>query len=216
MATGSQRDSRVGKGRFDLLPGRALASLLPSPSSFAGAALAHALDLLSGKSTALSGVVTCLFTHLERFDALGESTDPIGAGLVFRGVPANALFRVARIYEAGAVKYDQRNWELGQALGRYLDSGIRHIVCYLRGDRDEDHMAQAAWNFLCYEETRQRISRGLLPPSLDDLPWNPSGARTDEPEVLKKLRDQFFLVTSTPGTPGECTGCGNSDCAAGK
>lgn len=126
MTTGSQRDSREGKGRFDLLPAR-------------------------------------------------------------------ALFRVARIFEAGAKKYENRNWELGQPLARYLDSGLRHLACGLRGDTDEDHIAQAAWNILCFLETQDRIKEGLLSAELDDLPTNPTGFRTTkENSVLKKLRDAHW------------------------
>jgi len=222
MATGSQRDSRAGKGRFDLLPGRALTSftanacpqaLLPTATS----ALRGAFRLLLGDPQAFHDVVRDLFDHMESCNADGTATFSPSGG----GVPAAALFRVARIYEAGAAKYDQRNWELGQPLGRYLDSGIRHIVSYLRGDRDEDHIAQAAWNFLCYEETRLRIVEGLLPADLDDLPWNPSGDRcVSESKVLGTLRDSYqnrLRVTVVNGRPvGLCTGCAESDCAAGK
>jgi hypothetical protein len=41
---------------------------------------------------------------------------------------------------------------------------------YLGGARDEDHLAQAAWNVLALIETQFRIEQGRLPKELDDLP----------------------------------------------
>ena len=54
-----------------------------------------------------------------------------------------------------------------------MDSGLRHALKWLRGDRDEPHLAQACWNFLCLLDTQARIEEGLLPTTLNDLPCNP-------------------------------------------
>lgn len=88
-------------------------------------------------------------------------------------LPVRAIFEVAKVLETGAKKYSPRNWEKGIPLSRFLDSGLRHAMKYLRGDRDEPHDSMAAWNFLCLIETRMRIEEGLLPEGLNDLPWNP-------------------------------------------
>ena len=88
-------------------------------------------------------------------------------------LPVRALIEVARIMEAGAIKYEARNWEKGIPLSRYMDSGLRHAMKFLRGDRDEPHLAQACWNFLCLLDTQMRIQEGLLKPTLNDLPRNP-------------------------------------------
>jgi hypothetical protein len=88
-------------------------------------------------------------------------------------IPTRALFALAQVFEEGARKYASRNWEKGIPLSRYFDSGIRHAYKYLRGDRDEPHDAMAVWNFMCLMETRMRIEEGLLPESLNDLPFNP-------------------------------------------
>jgi hypothetical protein len=63
-------------------------------------------------------------------------------------LPACALLRVAKHYEAGGKKYGDRNWEKGQPIGDLLDSGIRHLLNYMDGQADEDHLAAAAWNIL--------------------------------------------------------------------
>jgi hypothetical protein len=102
FSTGSVRDSRDGKGRFDLI-------------------------------------------------------SPIG------------LKRLAQLYERGAVKYGERNWEKGQKLGRYLDSALRHLNDYRSGERTEDHLAAVAWNAFSFIHTEQLIREGRLPKELDDI-----------------------------------------------
>ena len=88
-------------------------------------------------------------------------------------LPVRALIEVAKVFEAGAKKYAARNWEKGIPLSRYMDSGLRHAMKWLRGDRDEPHLAMACWNFLCLQDTQLRIAEGLLPMELNDLPCNP-------------------------------------------
>jgi hypothetical protein len=88
-------------------------------------------------------------------------------------LPARAILAVAKIFEAGAKKYGDNNWRKGIPLSRYMDSGLRHAMKYLRGDRDEDHLTQAIWNLLCLSETQGMIEEGLLPPELNDLQYNP-------------------------------------------
>jgi hypothetical protein len=72
--------------------------------------------------------------------------------------------------ENGAVKYGDRNWELGQPLSTYIDSAERHIASFKEGMRDEDHLAAARWNLGCVIHTEEMIRRGLLPKELNDLP----------------------------------------------
>lgn len=85
-------------------------------------------------------------------------------------LPPRAIREVAIHFQLGSEKYGERNWELGQNLSRYLDSGIRHAFAALEGQADENHAAAAAWNLLCFLETRARVKAGLLPSELDDLP----------------------------------------------
>lgn len=84
-------------------------------------------------------------------------------------LPPHAIHRLAKHFENGTKKYGDRNWELGQPLGRYLDSAIRHIFQHLAGMREEDHLAAAAWNILCMIDTEYRIEKGVLPTELNDL-----------------------------------------------
>jgi len=85
-------------------------------------------------------------------------------------LPPLAIRRVAMHFENGAAKYQERNWEKGQPQSRYLDSALRHLFTYLEGQRDEDHLAAAAWNVLCMIHGEESIARGILPVELNDLP----------------------------------------------
>jgi hypothetical protein len=85
-------------------------------------------------------------------------------------LPPLALIKLAQLYEAGALKYDARNWEKGIPLSVFADSGMRHAVKNNFGFDDERHDIAAAWNLMCQIETRERIALGILPRELDDLP----------------------------------------------
>lgn len=73
-------------------------------------------------------------------------------------LPMCTLMRLAKHFEAGADKYDARNWEKGIPSSRFLDSAFRHLVKYADGWTDEDHLIAAIWNLSCLawnEEKRQ-------------------------------------------------------------
>lgn len=96
------------------------------------------------------------------------------ASLVDKGrydlVSPYAIRRLAVVCAKGAIKYDDRNWEKGMQLHRYIDSAKRHLDQYLMGQTDEDHLGHALWNIHALIHTEEMISRGILSPSLDDIP----------------------------------------------
>lgn len=99
------------------------------------------------------------------------------------------LAEVAVVYEKGADKYSERNWEKGQPLGRYLDSAKRHIDQVLMGKTDENHAAHAAWNLLGFIHTRKMIEMGVLSPELNDLPdYTP---RTDSYNARDQINKEY-------------------------
>ena len=63
-------------------------------------------------------------------------------------LPWEALLRLSRHYEEGAKKYGEYNWQKGIPSHCYLDSGIRHLLKYYRGDTDERHDRAFIWNML--------------------------------------------------------------------
>lgn len=71
-------------------------------------------------------------------------------------LPAAALLRLAKHFEAGAKKYGERNWEKGIPLWCFIDSAMRHLLKYMDGQTDEDHLCAAAWNLLCAMWTEEK------------------------------------------------------------
>jgi hypothetical protein len=81
-----------------------------------------------------------------------------------------ALLEVAKHLERGAEKYEDRNWESGMPLSAFTDSGMRHLLQFMAGEAEEDHLVAAAWNILAAIETRERCRSGILPTELEDMP----------------------------------------------
>lgn len=72
-------------------------------------------------------------------------------------LPPLAILRLARHFEMGAKKYGDRNWEKGIPINSFIDSAIRHIMKYMAGQEEEDHLVAAAWNLMCAMETEERF-----------------------------------------------------------
>lgn len=90
-------------------------------------------------------------------------------------IPAYPLFRLAKLYEAGSLKYAERNWEKGIPTGRFMDSAFRHLMNYQDGDRTEDHLAAVMWNIAGLIWTQEQVKRGKLPKELLTLPEPENG-----------------------------------------
>jgi len=54
-------------------------------------------------------------------------------------LPCHAIDRLAKHYQNGAQRYEDRGWEKGFPLSTFLDSGLRHAFQVLAGKDDEDH-----------------------------------------------------------------------------
>lgn len=104
-----------------------------------------------------------------RVFATGANRDrAVGKG-AFNQFPYFGMERVARIFEAGGIKYTPNNWRLGMPVSEYYNSAMRHVMKAANGWNDEDHAAMGAWNLLCAMETASMCERGLLPPELNDV-----------------------------------------------
>lgn len=110
------------------------------------------------------------FSGVKQEYASGATRDNSAGKGKYVLVPPTALRRLAGVYERGAKNHGSRNWEKGFSMERGLDSAIRHIFQHLEGMRDEDHLAQAAWNLFAVMHFEDMIDRGLLPKELNDLP----------------------------------------------
>jgi hypothetical protein len=84
-------------------------------------------------------------------------------------LPACALIRLSKHFEAGAKKYTDRNWEKGIPIHSFIDSALRHIMNYIDGATDEDHLCAAAWNLICAMWTEEKR------PEMQDIPTRLEG-----------------------------------------
>lgn len=79
-------------------------------------------------------------------------------------LPMCVLMRLAKHYEKGALKYEERNWEKGIDAHSFADSAFRHLVKYMDGLDDEDHLIAAIWNLCGLAWTEEKK------PELVDIP----------------------------------------------
>ena len=139
--TGSVRDVAEDKGRCDLLPLGVIGTLLFDEI------------LLKIENYIRRGNVDDLFWVLKY------------VGLTCYDNPYFMFLDVAKQYEDGATKYGERNWEKGQPLHVYIDSGVRHYLKFNAGLTDEPHLRAFVWNVL------GAIWTHLKKPEMIDLPF---------------------------------------------
>jgi hypothetical protein len=122
FSTGAVRDLQDGKGRCDLLP----------------------LDVVGE----LTG--NWVFDCIQDFKDTGDTkylvqvlTTPIFADSY------TMLLEVSIHFEDGAVKYGENNWQKGIPVHCYINSAVRHLLKWIRGDNDEPHNRAFFWNIMC-------------------------------------------------------------------
>jgi hypothetical protein len=81
-----------------------------------------------------------------------------------------ALLEIGEHMRKGAVKYQPRNWELGQPFSEMTASMYRHLLQWTMGDDAENHLAAIVFNAQALMHYREMIKRGVLPAELDDMP----------------------------------------------
>lgn len=145
--SGAVRDIAEGKGRCDLLPLDTVAYILGSPMSGTDKVLLAIDEYVRKGTTAWLHLAMCHFSTQRGWDK------------------HTAMLEVAKHYEEGANKYEERNWEKGINLHCYIDSGVRHYLKFLRGDDDEPHDRAFLWNMLGAIWTHDHK------PELIDLPF---------------------------------------------
>ena len=94
-----------------------------------------------------------------------------------------ATNRLATWLGKGAEKYEPRNWEKGIPISRCLESLERHLVKYKMGLVDEDHMAAVACNVMFILHNEEAVKVGLLPTSMNDLPFYLKHIKPEEPTI---------------------------------
>lgn len=63
-------------------------------------------------------------------------------------IPPKGVEAVAAACAEGAARYGDWNWEAGMPAADILNHALRHVYKFLDGDRSEDHLGHAAWNFM--------------------------------------------------------------------
>ncbi len=104
-------------------------------------------------------------------------------------IPVQGLMRLARHYELGARKYTDRNWEQGMPISRYVDAAMRHLIKYLGGWDDEDHLAAVVFNTMAIMHHEEEH------PELQDLPER-KGLATDNPFIIPQPRTVATITNS--------------------
>lgn len=111
-----------------------------------------------------SGAVRDMHTGKGRYDLL----------------PMCVIDRLAKHYEAGALKYSDRNWEKGIPAHSFADSAMRHFCKYMDGWDDEDHLIAAIWNLcgLAWTEVKR--------PEMMDIPARMELKQAASPNVSRE------------------------------
>lgn len=166
--TGSIRNSREGKGRFDLIANRGRPVFSIYSNKLFGItdndpreAFYHVLDYIAyGNIDSLCYAFEIIAIAIDQQD----------------GKYLSYLHRLAKHYEGGAKIYAPRNWEMGQEVSRYLDSTLRHLTQFIAGDKDEDHGAATLWNIVAIPHMLTLVDEDILPDYINDLPSYPISA----------------------------------------
>lgn len=82
-------------------------------------------------------------------------------------LPLTAIIELSKHCEEGSKKYGPHNVDKGIPQHSLCDSGMRHLIKYMRGDTDEDHLRAAAWNIMWALNQREENPRMI------DIPWEP-------------------------------------------
>lgn len=114
-------------------------------------------------------------------------------------LPWCVIDRLAKHYEAGALKYGDRNWEKGIHARSFADSAARHFSKYMDGQRDEDHLIAAIWNLcgLAWTEVKR--------PEMMDIPARMAveSAKANKKDLLENLPDWLGYYNAPPNVSRE-------------
>lgn len=143
--TGAEKDIAEGRGRYDLLPLETL-SMLYREQDREGTAKFIDCIYTSLTVTKINDKIKSLNQALKAF------IDYITEESLDTFVPVIAL-----MFEKGAKKYAERDWEKGRPMIVYVNSILRHFFQYVNGETDEDHKAAVVWNLMTCMDTIRRL-----------------------------------------------------------
>ena len=121
-------------------------------------------------------------------------------------LPMCVLLRLARHYEKGALKYQERNWEKGIPAHSFADSAMRHMFKYMDGQRDEDHLIAAIWNLCGLAWTEEKRPEMMDIPSRMEITTvieEEATAQTGEKSWFTKVMDDAMQSVENLSTTFE-------------
>ena len=145
--SGAVRDIVEGKGRCDLVPLSSAAILI-----FSSVSPVPDIDYINTHIEKI--ILEALDAYISRFNEGIEVQERqlskvVQNFLIARGWSKHdAFLEVSKHYEEGAKKYGEYNWQKGIPCHSYIDSAIRHLMKWSRGDADEPHDRAFLWNIL--------------------------------------------------------------------
>lgn len=137
FSTGAVRDIQKGKGRCDLMPLDVVANIVGEGDGQPDPIITYIAHFQTSGSTG------CLFMALENFAGKAFTRDNLGTSC------CHMCLEVSKHFEEGAEKYCEGNWQKGIPVKCYINSGVRHYLKWLRGDKDENHHLAFCWNIIC-------------------------------------------------------------------
>ena len=145
FASGAKKHDRKGKGRFDLLPFKAIKYFRGFMSQETAAHIEDLFDEL-------------IYNYLADIDIKKTITYIINNILddyVGGVMTCYALIElVAKRMEDGLEFYEEHNWRKGIPHNSFIDSGIRHYYKHIYNIKpEENHLSASLWNFMCLLET---------------------------------------------------------------
>ena len=96
-------------------------------------------------------------------------------------LPMCSLLRISKHIENTLTHYPERNWEKGLPMHSMLDSALRHLVKYMDGQTDEDHLCAAATNLLMAMWTEEKQ------PRMQDIPARMVEQRATTDQIPEQL-----------------------------
>jgi hypothetical protein len=100
---------------------------------------------------------------VRKFDS-GAMRQPTAGNGRYDLIPPLVLRRIALIFEEGAEKYGDRNYEKGIPVSNFINHALIHLINYLSGDDSEDQLGKVVWNIMAAMHMQD------IHPELVDLP----------------------------------------------
>lgn len=164
---GAIRYTKTGKGRYDLIPGEVVISILNDAWDYfynEGTMTTSKMDIIQmayqnpnvGRvkySETIIDLVNYIYADGKwTYDESHNDSVETDFGDFLTGF-CRMLHDLAIHYENGAEKYGPDNWKKGIPLtggergGSFTDSGLRHLNQWCQGLNDEPHHISCIWNF---------------------------------------------------------------------